>query len=107
MQLGAPKPTWTYLQADKANAPLPRNSHTSVIDGDNLYILGGQDDENNKLDDLWQFNIPSKTWTQIKYNKPEHEQTLGRSGHTAVSFAKQMFVFGGILEVTKELNDLL
>lgn len=32
---------------------------------------------------------------------------IGRSGHTSVTYGKQMFVFGGILEVTKELNDLL
>ena len=64
LQLAGPKVTWTHLQPEKkANAPLPRNSHTSVIDGENLYILGGQDDENNKLDDLWQFNITTKTWT--------------------------------------------
>lgn len=33
--------------------PVPRNSHTSVVDGESLYVFGGQDDENNKLDDLW------------------------------------------------------
>jgi len=32
---------------------------------------------------------------------------VGRSGHTAVSYNNKMYIFGGILEVTKELNDLL
>ena len=32
---------------------------------------------------------------------------LARSGHVAVAFGGKMYVFGGILEVTKELNDLL
>lgn len=32
---------------------------------------------------------------------------VGRSGHTAVAYGNKMFVFGGMLEVTKELNDLL
>ena len=32
---------------------------------------------------------------------------VGRSGHAAVSFKDKMYIFGGILEVTKELNDLL
>ena len=29
-----------------------------------------------------------------------------RSGHTAVVFGEKMYIFGGILELTKELNDL-
>jgi hypothetical protein len=32
---------------------------------------------------------------------------MARSGHVAVAFGGKMYVFGGILEVTKELNDLL
>ncbi len=32
---------------------------------------------------------------------------MARSGHVAVAFGSKMYVFGGILEVTKELNDLL
>lgn len=86
--------------------PLPRNSHTSVVAGDNLYILGGQDDENNKLDDLWELNLKTQALTQIDYKSPG-DYSVGRSGHTAVVFANKMFVFGGILEVTKELNDLI
>lgn len=35
------------------------------------------------------------------------DQPIGRSGHTSVVVGDQMFIFGGILEVTKELNDLL
>ena len=64
MQIGQPKLNWTLLvPANPSQAPVPRNSHTSVVEGDNLYVLGGQDDENNKLEDLWQFNIATKTWT--------------------------------------------
>ncbi len=107
MQLAQPKLTWKLLDTNKATSPVPRNSHVSVVEGDNLYILGGQDDENNKLDDLWQFNIPSQTWTQIQYSQGAEELNVGRSGHAAVAYGGKMYVFGGILEVTKELNDLL
>lgn len=30
-----------------------------------------------------------------------------RSGHSAIVLGSKMFVFGGILEVTQELNDLV
>ena len=32
---------------------------------------------------------------------------LCRSGHSAVTFGSKMVIFGGILELTKELNDML
>jgi hypothetical protein len=31
-----------------------------------MYIFGGKDDENNKLDDLWKFNFLTKEWTEIR-----------------------------------------
>ena len=50
-----------------------------------MYVFGGQDDDNNKLDDLWSFD---------------------RSGHSSVVYGSKMYIFGGIFELTKELNDL-
>lgn len=31
---------------------------------------------------------------------------IARSGHTAVSHDNKMYIFGGMVELTKELNDL-
>lgn len=71
-----------------------------------MYVFGGQDDDNNKLEDLWSFNLTTKTWNQIHY-KTSEDFSVGRSGQTAVDYGSKMFIFGGILEVTKELNDLV
>lgn len=51
-------------------------------------------------------NLADGSITEVKYSAPAGAQ-IGRSGHTAVAYKDKMFVFGGILEVTKELNDLL
>ena len=40
--------------------PISRASHSSVIHDEKLYIFGGQDDENNKLGDLWEFDLKVK-----------------------------------------------
>jgi hypothetical protein len=32
---------------------------------------------------------------------------LCRSGHSAVTYGSKMYIFGGILELTKELNDMI
>ena len=34
-------------------------------------------------------------------------QPGARSGHTSTIFNGQMYIFGGILELTKELNEML
>ncbi len=39
-----------------ADCPKPRASHSSTSWSDKLYVFGGQDDDNNKLEDLWEFD---------------------------------------------------
>lgn len=71
-----------------------------------MYIFGGQDDENNKLKDLWEFDIASETFRLVELPDDSYHPSP-RSGHSATVFKGKMFIFGGILELTKELNDLL
>lgn len=66
-------------------------------------MFGGQDDDNNKLDDLWEFD---GSWRQIQIQDGDLHP-LARSGHSAVTYGNKMYIFGGILELTKELNDML
>lgn len=68
-------------------------------------MFGGTDDDNDKLGDLWCWDSTSKECKEIKSQEGE-VCPVPRSGHTAVVAGSQMFVFGGILELTKELNDL-
>ena len=41
---------------------------SSVCYNNKFYIFGGQDDDNNKLDDLWEFDVAanSSPWKQIQ-----------------------------------------
>ena len=88
-----------------ATRPKPRASHSGACWNDKLYVFGGQDDDNNKLDDLWEFSEASG-WRQIQIAEGSIVATP-RSGHSAVTFGNKMFIFGGIFELTKELNDML
>lgn len=57
--------TWSLLRASEDASkvvPLARNAHTAVSNGNSIFIFGGQDDENNKLGDLWEFNVTTKQW---------------------------------------------
>lgn len=87
-------------------SPKPRASLSSASYNDKYYIFGGQDDDNNKLDDLWEYDIASGSWQQIQIREGDL-QPLARSGHSAVCYGSKMYIFGGILELTKELNDML
>ena len=42
--------------------PVPRASQCSAVYGDKFYIFGGQDDDNNKLDDMWEYDLTSNSW---------------------------------------------
>lgn len=83
--------------------PEPRAGHCSVLIGDLLYLFGGKDEDNKKLNDLWQFNITMKSWKKIRAwgTFPQC-----RSGCTMNYYNHKLFLFGGIFEITQELNDL-
>ena len=96
------------LQENSAGGacPIPRASQCSAVYGDKFYVFGGQDDDNNKLDDMWEYDLASNAWRQIQI--PDGGlRPLARSGHSAVTYGSRMYIFGGILELTKELNDML
>ena len=58
--------------------------------------------EHVKLDDMWAFDVTGKSWRQI-----DTQGHPGRSGHSSQLVGSKSIIFGGILEVTKELNDML
>ena len=68
-----------------------------------MYVFGGKDEDNEKLNDLWCFEFQTRMWTEL----PSDENIISRSGHSAQLFNDHMLIFGGIHEVTKELDDLI
>lgn len=68
-----------------------------------MYIFGGKDEENNKLNDIWIFNFQCQEWSFVEcLNEP-----TPRSGHSASLYNENfMIIYGGIVEITKELNDM-
>jgi hypothetical protein len=56
---------WKQVGQNSPQQPCVRASHSSSVFNNKLYIFGGQDDENNKLNDLWEFDIESEVFSQI------------------------------------------
>ena len=99
--------TWERIKARGGQAPCPRAGHSAVVrhdeeNGDCMYIFGGKDATDHKLNDTWKFHFSTARWTYIDAEDPP----FPRSGHSASIFKDYMILTGGILDVTKELNDL-
>ena len=86
--------------------PCARSGHSAVFyqPKKQMYIFGGKDSSSQKLNDLWVFDFTTSSWTQIQPSKGKWPEQ--RSGHSACLYEHYMFLFGGIFEVTKELNDV-
>lgn len=102
---------WTCLNAGDYKAvnqnpkkvPAPRIGCRMFKVGSSIYVHNGHDNDNEKLADLWAFDETTETWNQI-YQKGDIPH--GRNGHTLEKFRDYLLMFGGILEVTKESDDI-
>lgn len=82
--------------------PSPRVGSAITTDNQHVYIFGGKD-ESNRLNDLWSFSLTDYKFTRIK---DEGEIPTVRNGHTITFHDGQLYVFGGIHDITWELDDL-
>lgn len=100
------KLTGEVIQHAEGATCIPIRASTSAVVHDNkMWVFGGQDDDNNKLSDMWCCDLGSKTWSQVEIKEGD-QCPCARSGHTAVLWNDKMHIFGGIFELTKELGDL-
>jgi N-acetylneuraminic acid mutarotase len=96
---------WQHIKLEEKQArPCPRSGHSAAYADGVMYVFGGKDCDSNKLNDLWSFNLKGNFWTPLL-------PTGGvvpcvRSGHSSCMYDGYLVIFGGIVEVTKELNDL-
>lgn len=91
-----------------SNLPRPRTCHTAVYYKHGMYIFGGSDEANNKLNDLWKFDLKQHRWIIVNHLSDDCEdgQPTKRSGHAANVLNGKMYIFGGLEGITHETNDL-
>lgn len=55
--------THRWSTKDSMNeGPCPRAAHSTVIHNNRLVVFGGKDQDGNKLNDLWEFNLEKVTF---------------------------------------------
>lgn len=97
---------WKCIGENSPVKPAPRASQSAAFYQGKLYIFGGMDEATVKFSDLWELDMATQTYKEIAI--PAGTPQPGpRSGHSATVFKGRMYIFGGILELTKELNEML
>lgn len=110
--------TATWQQSNSSRNPPPRNSHSAVGYGGDLYVFGGfyhnmslgpsvQCDEQyaacTYYNDLWFYSSRFDKWTQLV---PSGASPSGRWGHSANVIGENMYVFGGTTGPSVAVNDM-
>lgn len=47
--------------------PSARAGFSCGHSGRSVFMFGGQEDDNRKLNDMWSFNCDDNTWSQVKF----------------------------------------
>lgn len=73
---------WTLVEIKSTTNPCIRASHSTAVYNGKCYLFGGQDDDNNKLNDLWELSLDTGMYRLITI--PEGSvDPVARSGHSA------------------------
>ncbi|XP_036780095.2 kelch domain-containing protein 4 isoform X1 [Manis pentadactyla] len=105
------KDTWTKVEIP--NPPPRRCAHQAVVvpqGGGQLWVFGGEfaspdGEQFYHYRDLWVLHLATRTWEQIRSTGGPS----GRSGHRMVAWKRQLVLFGGFHESTRDYiyyNDL-
>lgn len=56
---------WEEVVVRGDDCPKPRAGHSAVVHGHNMVIFGGRDEDSDKLNDVWLFNLQNYTWSHV------------------------------------------
>lgn len=73
-----------------------------VADSGNVYVFGGKN-ESKRYNDLWSFSLSDFKFKRLS---DQGELPAVRNGHTMNIYDGKLYVFGGIHDITWELDDL-
>ncbi|XP_025776662.1 kelch domain-containing protein 4 [Puma concolor] len=98
------KDAWTKVEIP--NPPPRRCAHQAVVvpqGGGQLWIFGGEfaspdGEQFYHYKDLWVLHLATKTWEQVRATGGPS----GRSGHRMVAWKRQLILFGGFHETTRD-----
>ena len=69
----------------------PRTGHECIFADGNIYLFAGTDDD-ERLNDIYQYSIRKNRWMKIE---PHGNKPYQRSGARGVAFMDGLYFFGG------------
>ncbi|CAD8133827.1 unnamed protein product [Paramecium octaurelia] len=96
--------SWIKLNKSKGRQPSPRDGSSIAIHDQILYMFGGKNGD-LRYNDLWKFDFSKQEWHFIPVNSLS-DIPMTRSGHSLISYQNELVLFGGIHDITWELDDL-
>uniref|UniRef100_A0A0G4GFY8 RING-type domain-containing protein n=1 Tax=Chromera velia CCMP2878 TaxID=1169474 RepID=A0A0G4GFY8_9ALVE len=91
-----------WMECKSSRHPSGRFGHSAVIWENSMYVFGGWDGHDT-LAELWEYMIPTNTWTKLdgRGNLPQ-----SRYRHSAVAICGSVFIFGGVDKGQNRFRDL-
>ncbi|XP_035824341.1 kelch domain-containing protein 4 isoform X2 [Aplysia californica] len=95
-----------WLKVSVPNAPPPRSAHQAVVvsqQNGQMWLFGGEFSSHSQAQfyhykDLWVLHLKEKRWEQVK----APGGPSARSGHRMMALKKQILVFGGFHDNTRD-----
>ncbi|XP_073132614.1 uncharacterized protein [Henckelia pumila] len=85
------KMEWTSPEV-RGHVPAPRDSHSSVVVGDRLFVCGGDSGDRYQCD-VCVLDLNRSIWSTMDGRGP---LPSARAGHASVSIGTKMYVLGGV-----------
>jgi len=95
--------TWAELDC-LGNIPRPRQSHSSAIVDDTIYVFGGRGVDGHDLGDSGNFvafRTSNQMWYSLQSMRPAPS---GRYGHAMATYGSKVFILGGQSLLSRELD---
>ena len=92
---------WYEIHRTNGSPPQPRYRHSAVICGSNIYIFGGVDTNQQRFNDIHQFDIDQRRFMKIDTTGDSPQP---RTFHRAIIFKNLMYIIGGF--DGQRLNDM-
>jgi len=94
---------WT-LHECAGESPSPRMDHAACRVAESMYVFGGDDSNNYSLNELWEYTLDTRIWTQVV--GAGGSSPSPRSGHSLIPLVNRLVVFGGNNPAQRQVFDL-
>ena len=96
----------SWIEIRTSCAPKRRSFHVSFIKDNYLYIYGGKDISEGKLNDMWRLNLSADKliWEEVTPTNNKHFPC--RAHHTATEVNGKVYIIGGQNEYNYQTNNV-